>query len=162
MKIPQNPTEEAQQLGFPSALFGFTPAQKEYWTEPGLPWVTPDMWENRPLGRNGQKLIWNRVLVGNQSMAPRFPKECSVTVARITEREHLQVGKAYLYVYRNQQTGEEECELGRLDRIGGNYLVATFDNYPTPALWLLEERTEQEFRNVYEVTHYISYPDLNP
>jgi hypothetical protein len=158
MNIPQNLTEVAQQLGYPSALFGFIPDQGAYWREPGLPWLTPDMWENRPLGRNGQKLIWDRVLVENQSMAPRFPKGCNVNVAPIAKREHLQVGKVYLYVYRNQQTGEQACELGRLDHIGGNYLIATFDNYPTPALWLLEEKPGREFRNVHEVTHYISYP----
>ena len=152
------PTAQAAALGYPAVLHGATPTQSSYWREPGLPWLTHDIWLNAPLGYEGTKLIWCYAEPAGNSMAPRFPKGCCVNVAPVHAKQNLVVGRVYLYVYQNGTTGEEACQLGRLERICGNFLVATFDNDPTPALWLLREEEDQAVWDVYEVTHYVRYP----
>lgn len=156
-----SPTVQAAALGYPATLLGFTPAQGSYWREPGLPFLTHEIWQNAPLGYGGIQLIWCFAETSSHDMAPRFPKGCRVNVAPVYKRKNLVVGRVYLYVYRDADTGEEACQLGRLRDIGGNYLVATFDNNPMPALWLLGQDERNAVRNVYEVTHYVSYPGEN-
>jgi len=153
------PTEQAAALGYPTTLFGFTPEQKEYWQEPGLPWVTQEVWENAPLGHLGFKIIWHYGEVSGNSMSPRFPKGCMVNMAPVHEKKNLTVGKVYIYAYTDQETGELAYQMGRLEKIGGNCLWARADNRPEVGLcWLLREDKTQEVWDVYEVTHYASYP----
>jgi hypothetical protein len=164
MNIPQNPTEEAQQLGFPSSLFGFTPEQREYWQEPGLPWWTPEMRDNPPLGYNGLSKVPYTAYLGGHRMAPRFPKGCGVMLAPVFDRKHLVLGKVYTYSYRDAESGQLEMTIGRLVRIGGNNLEVICDNpspdEPNRTIWLLRDDEAQAVWDVREVTHYVSYPDL--
>jgi hypothetical protein len=151
------PTAQAAALSYRDALQGCTPDQSQY--EPGLPWVTPEVWANRPLGYNNMKLIWCRAEMGGNDMAPRFPKGAVVNVAPVYERKNLVVGKVYLYVYQDAETGEEASQMGRLEKIGGNCLWARADNDPKVGLcWLLRDDERESVRDVWEVTHYFSYP----
>jgi hypothetical protein len=161
MNIPQNSTQEAQQLGFPSTLFGFTPEQKAYWHEPGLPWLTQEIWDNPPLGHNGYRLIWHYGVLAGNHMAPRFPKGCMVNMAPVCDKKNLVVGKVYAYSWRDTTTGEWQYQIGRLEYIGGNYLEARADNQPEIGLiWQLREDEREAVWDVQEITHYASYPDL--
>lgn len=150
-------TTQAAAQGYPATMFGFTPEQKEYWQEPGLPWLPLN--GEMPLGYIGLQLLRIPLQIGSSTrMAPRFPKGCEVNVAPVYEKKNLVVGKVYLYVYTDSETGKEACDLGRLSHIGGNYLKVTFDNDPVPAMWLLRDDEQQAVWDVYEVTHYAIYP----
>ena len=150
------PIDQAAALGYPTTLFGFTPAERAYWLEPNLPWLRPGM--EMPIGYSGIKIFLCKTLINSSYMAPRFPLNCMVNVAPVVERKNLVIGKVYLYVYADQETGAEASQLGRLEFIGGNYLTVTFDNDPVPALWLLREKPQEAVWDVYEVTHYLCYP----
>jgi hypothetical protein len=147
---------QAAALGYPAVLSGFTPAECEYWFEPGLPWLLPNM--EMPVGHSGIKILRCTALINNNYMAPRFPPGCVLNVAPVVARKNLVIGKVYLYVYTHGETGEEICQLGRLHHIGDNYLTALFDNNPIPALWLLRADEREAVWDVYEVTHYLSHP----
>lgn len=164
MKIPQNLTEVAQHLGYPSFLLGFTPSDKAYWQEPGLPWWTPELRDNPPLGYNGLSILPFTGWIEGSRMAPRFPKGCAVMLVPVYRRENLVVGKVYTYSYRNEASSELEMTIGRLVKIGGNYLEVAADN-PSPdaasrTIWLLRDNKEQAVWDVREVSHYVSYPAL--
>lgn len=148
---------QAAAQGFPATLFGFTPEQRHYWHEPALPWLPLN--GEMPVGYAGFKLIPIPLQINSSNrMAPRFPIGCEVNVAPVYEKKNLVVGKVYMYVYTDSETGKEACDLGRLHHIGGNYLKVTFDNDPVPALWLLREDEQRAVWDVYEVTHYAIYP----
>jgi hypothetical protein len=154
-----SPTTQAAALGYPSTLQGYTPDQSQYWREPGIQLITPEFWANAPLGYNKLKLVWCRLAVGGNDMAPRFPKGCEVNVAPVYERKNLVIDKVYVYVYRDTETGEEAYQIGRLEKIEDYCLWARADNAPTVALrWLLHNDECKAVWNVYEVTHYFSYP----
>jgi hypothetical protein len=158
--IPQISTEEAQQLGFPSSLFGFTPTQGAYWREPGLPWFTAELYECPLLGYNGLPLVPRIADLASDHMAPRFPRGCAVNTAPVYEKKNLVVGRVYTYTFLDPETGERQWEMGRLVKIGGNFLEVKPDNYPTPSLWLLRDKEREAVWDVWEVTHYVSYPAL--
>jgi hypothetical protein len=165
---PATPTaleQEAARLGFPASLFGFTPQQKEYWQEPSLPWWTEQLRANPPVGYNGEpKVPFTAYIQGNR-MGPRFPNGCAVMLAPTFERKHLVIGKVYTYSYRDAESGEMEMCIGRLVKIGGNHLEVTSDisslGDPDRAIWLLRDDEAQAVWDVREVTHYVSYPDLD-
>jgi hypothetical protein len=166
MKIPQNVNEVAQQLGYPSHLFGFTPEQKAYWQEPGLPWWTAELRDNPPLGYNGLTIVPFTAYVESDRMAPRFPKGCAVMLVPVYGRENLVLGKVYTYSYQDGESGELAMTIGRLIKIGGNYLEVAADS-PSPdeadrTIWLLRDNEAQAAWDVREVSHYVSYPALNP
>lgn len=158
--IPATPTELAQALGFPATLFDFTPAQRAYWFEPGLPWLTAEQMhgDQMPLDRRGHKAILCVGYLDGHHMAPRFPKGCEVQTAPVFDRANLVLGRVYTYRYRDGETGAWCHEMGRLVKIGGNFLEVKADNNPVPSLWLLGEVPGQEVWDVREVTHYVSYP----
>jgi hypothetical protein len=154
-------TKRAHALGLPPTLFGFTPEQKEYWHEPGLPWLTSKMYadhEKMPLGYQGFRALLSIGYMGSNNMAPRFPKGCGVQTMPVCEKKNLVVGRVYTYRYQNQASQEWEWEIGRLVKIGGNYLEAKADNHPTPRIWLLRDEEREAVWDVWEVTHYASYP----
>jgi hypothetical protein len=164
MNIPQNLTEVAQYLGYPSSLFGFTPTDAAYWYEPGLPWWTPELRDNLPLDYQGNPVLPFIAHVEGHRMAPRFPEGCGVMLVPVFERKNLIVGKAYTYSYLNEESGELEMTIGRLVKIGGNHLEVAPDN-PGPnaasrAIWLLRDNEAQAVWDVREVSHYVSYPAL--
>lgn len=159
MNMPQNAAQAAQQLGYPSSLFDFTPEQYAYWHEPGLPWLLPG--QELPLGYNGQQIISCGAELRTDSMAPRFPLGCCVNIAPVYERQNLVVGRVYAYFYTEPDTGKERLQIGRLVKIGGNVLWAQADNRPGLHLcWLLREEEPKAVWDVYEVTHYTTYPAL--
>lgn len=157
------PTAQAAQaaaLGYPATLFGCTPNDRRYWFEPALPWLTAELHDNMPLGYNGFKMLRYYCEFGGDDMAPRFPKGTWVNMAPVHEKKNLVVGKVYAYGYRNPETGEREYQAGRLEKIGGNALWARADNNPSVGLcWLLnEQEPHKAVWDVYEITHYVSYP----
>jgi hypothetical protein len=151
-------TTRAQVLGLPATLFGFTPDNSAYWLEPGLPWLTPTMYDNMPLGYDGHPVLLCIGEMGGDNMAPRFPKGCSVQTAPVFEKGNLVVGRVYTYRYWDAQDEAWAVEIGRLTKIGGNYLEAQADNCPTPSIWLLRETEREAVWDVREVTHYVNYP----
>jgi hypothetical protein len=151
-------TERAHALGLPATLFGFTPEQKEYWAEPGLPWLTFELRDNPPLNYSGLSSIPCLGDVTGNHMAPRFPKGCAVNMMPVCEKKNLVVGRVYTYRYQNQKSKEWEWEIGRLVKIEGNYLEVKADNNPTPSIWLLRDEEREAVWDVWEVTHYASYP----
>ncbi|GAA4503160.1 hypothetical protein GCM10023172_27550 [Hymenobacter ginsengisoli] len=164
------PTAQAAALGYPATLVGFTPDQRGYWFEPGLPWFTAEMFQNHPLdNREGTPDYfkgWSTIpCIGDvecDHMAPRFPRGCAINTMPVHTKDMLVVGKVYTYRYTNSATGLEEWNIGRLVKIGGNYLEVASDN-PSPdeadrTIWLLEEEEHKATWAVREVTHYASYP----
>lgn len=164
MKIPQNLTEVAQQLGYPSSLFGFTPTDRAYWQEPGLPWLTQEQirdFDQMPLDYRGQRALLCIGYMGGNNMAPRFPKDCGVQTMPVWDKANLVVGRLYTYRYWDEEAKDWAYEMGRLVRIGGNYLEVKTDNNPVPSMWLLrEEPAHTAVWDVHEVSHYVSYPEL--
>lgn len=161
-QTPQNPIQVAAQRGYPSALFGFTPAQRGYWFEPGLPFWTEALRQHPPLDYRGNPLLPFVAQIAGERMAPRFAAGVRVMLVPVFERKNLVVGKVYTYSYRNEATGELEMMLGRLVKIGGNYLEVAPDN-PGPdeadrTIWLLREQESEAVWDVREVSHYVDYP----
>jgi hypothetical protein len=156
--------QEAARLGLPNTLFGFTPNEGSYWREPGLPWLTPEMltdFEQMPLDYRGFRALLCLGDIEGDHMAPRFPRGCAVQTMPVYDKANLVVGRVYTYRYLDQQTQEWAYEMGRLVKIGGNFLEVKADNNATPSLWLLRDEPEQAVWDVREVTHYASYPDLD-
>lgn len=154
-----SPAAQAPLLGYPAALFGYTPKQRGYWFE-RLPWLTAEMHDNMPLGYNGFSMLRHYCEFGGNDMAPRFPKGCWVNMAPVYEKKNLVLGKVYAYRYLNHETGKYEYQAGRLESIGGNCLWARADNNPAVGLcWLLNEaEPHKALWDVSEITHYVSYP----
>jgi len=161
LATPTTLEQEAARLGLPNTLFGFTPNERGYWQEPGLPWLTEELRNNPPLGYNGQRTILCYGEMGGDNMAPRFPKGCWIHSVPVYKKKNLVLGRVYTYRYLDQETQEWAWEIGRLVKIGGNYLEAKADNNPTPSIWLLREEEREAVWDVREVTHYVSYPDLD-
>jgi hypothetical protein len=159
-RIPQNPTEEAAALGLPATLFGFTPNQRDYWYEPGLPWFTDQLRQHPPIGYDGHAGIPFVSWIASNGMAPRFPHGCAVHSVAVFEKKNLVVGRVYLYCYQQAKTQKWQWSIARLVKIGGNYLEVKADNDPTPSLWRLRDDERQAVWDVREVTHYASYPEL--
>lgn len=161
LTIPQNPTEEAAALGFPAALFGFTPEQRAYWHEPGLPWLTAAQVNAPLLDARGLPTVPTYFDIRSQNMAPRFPAGAVVVGLPVFSRRQLAVGKVYAYGYTDAETGQRCHQLGRLEVIGDNYLQARADNRADLGLiWLLREVPGEELWDVREITHYVTYPAL--
>jgi hypothetical protein len=157
-----SPTAQAAALGLPALLQGLTPAQDGYWYESGLPWWTEALRENPPLDYRGYPLLPFTAWIEGNRMAPRFPDGTGVMLAPVGERKNLVLGKVYTYTYQDSKTGEQAMTMGRLVKIGGNYLEVVIDNpCPTEAdrtIWLLRDNEQEAVWDVREVTHYVSYP----
>ncbi|MGI4867485.1 MAG: hypothetical protein ACRYFZ_26435 [Janthinobacterium lividum] len=155
----------AQALGLPATLFGFTPEQPEYWHEPGLPSLTArqmNFIDDMPLDYRGNQALLCVGQLETNSMAPRFPEGCAVQSAPVWDKANLAIGRVYIYCYREGSASAWRYEIGRLVKIGGNYLEVTVDN-PRPdaadrTIWLLGEEPGKEVWDVREITHYVSYP----
>jgi hypothetical protein len=119
------------------------------------------MHRDMPLDYRGQKAILCIGYMGGNNMAPRFPIGCGVHTMPVYDKENLVVGRVYTYRFWDEETKDWAYEMGRLVKIGGNYLEVKADNYPTPSIWLLREEAEKAVWDVREVTHYTSYPDLD-
>jgi hypothetical protein len=151
---------EAAALGYPATLFGLTPAEADYWREPGLPWFTDALRQNPPLGYDNFPTIPFASWLEGNDMAPRFPKGCAVQSVPVFEKQRLVIGRVYLYSFQVPETGEWRWNIGRLVKIGGNCLHVKADNNPVPAIWLLREKESEAVWDVREVTYYESYPEL--
>lgn len=137
----------------PAVQLGTTPLRED-----GLPWLTPEVWNNPPLGYTGCKLIWCHVELCDNSMAPRFPKGCQVNVAPVVERKNLVVGRVYLFDGRHPDTGKPFCQVARLVSIHDAHLLVRPDQLPTPTIWPLRAEERMAVWDVYEVTHYVRWP----
>lgn len=155
---PSTGTARAQAQGLPATLFGFTPEQPEYWLEPELPWLTLAVQANMPLDYLGGQALICVGDIDTDRMAPRFPRGCSVQTVPVYEKKNLAVGRVYTYRFWDALAQAWSWEIGRLVKVGGNYLEVKADNNPTPSLWLLSEVPGQEVWDVREVTHYASHP----
>jgi len=159
--IPLIPTQEAAALGFPATFMGFTPDQRGYWHEPGLPWLTVEQARAGLLDAQGRPTVPAYYDIRSQNMAPRFPAGAVLVGLPVFSRAQLVVGKVYVYYFTDAETGEPGCQLARLERLGGNCLWARADNRPAVALcWLLREEPGEELWDVREITHYVTYPAL--
>jgi hypothetical protein len=118
------------------------------------------MYQQPLLGYNGLALVPRIGDVEGDHMSPRFPRGCAVNTAPVFEKANLVVGRVYTYTFLDPETGERLWEMGRLVKIGGNFLEVKPDNHPTPSLWLLREEPREQMWDVWEVTHYVSYPAL--
>lgn len=158
-------TAQAAALGYPATLFGFTPDQRGYWHESGMPWLTRaqmNFTADMPLDRRGNQALLCIGHIESNNMAPRFPAGCAVQSAPVWDKANLVIGRVYICCYREGGVQDWQYEIGRLAKIGGNYLEVTVDN-PRPdaadrSIWLLREEPGQEVWDVREVTHYVSYP----
>jgi hypothetical protein len=126
--------------------------------ELGLPWLTPEVWNNPPLGYSGLKLIWSYAELWDNSMAPRFPKGCRVNVAPVVDRKNLVVGRVYLFDGHHIETGHPFCQIARLVSVHDTHLLVRPDQLPTPTIWPLRAEERTAVWDVYEVTHYVSWP----
>ncbi|MBJ6141785.1 hypothetical protein [Hymenobacter sp. BT559] len=126
--------------------------------EDGLPWLTPEVWYNPPLGYSGLKLIWNYAELCDDSMAPRFPKGCQVNVAPVVERKNLVVGRVYLFDGHHPDTGQPFCQIARLVSVHDTHLLVRADQVPTLTVWPLRAEEDKAVWDVYEVTHYVKWP----
>ncbi len=126
--------------------------------EDGLPWLTPEVWNNPPLGYSGLKLIWNYAELCDDSMAPRIPKGCQVNVAPVVERKNLVIGRVYLFDGRHPYTGQPFCQMARLVSVHDTHLLVRADQVPTLTVWPLRAEERTAVWDVYEVTHYVSWP----
>jgi hypothetical protein len=126
--------------------------------EDGLPWLTPEVWNNRPLGYGGHKLIWCYAEIEDNSMAPRFPKGCCVNVAPVVERKNLVVGRVYLFDGCDPITRKPFCQVARLVSIHDAHLLVRADRVPTLTVWPLRAEERTAVWDVYEVTHYVKWP----
>jgi hypothetical protein len=137
----------------PATQLGTTPLR-----EAGLPWLTTEVWYNPPLGYSGLELIWCHVELCDNSMAPRFPKGCQVNVTPVVERKNLVVGRAYMFDGRHPHTGKPFCQLARLVSVHDTHLLVRADQLPTLTVWPLRNEERTAVWDVYEVTHYVSWP----
>jgi hypothetical protein len=126
--------------------------------EDGLPWLTPEVWNNPPLGYDGTKLIWQLAELQDESMAPRFPKGCRVNIAPVHARQNLVVGRIYLFDGRHPQTGQPFCQVARLVSVHESHLLVRADRVGTCSVWPLRAQEHMAVWDVYEVTHYVSWP----
>jgi hypothetical protein len=126
--------------------------------EPGLAWLTPEVWNNPPLGYNGLKLIWRLAELCDDSMAPCFPSGCCVNVAPVYELKNLVVGRAYLSECWHPETGQPFCQLARLVSVHDTHLLVQADRIPTRTIWPLRADERTAVWDVYEVTHYVKWP----
>ena len=157
-----NLTQVAAERGYPSHLFGFTPQDAAYWREPGLAFWTEALRQNPPLDYQGNPRLGYTAWIEGNSMAPRFPAGTGVQLTPVYERKNLVLGKVYTYAYREGETGHVEMTMGRLVKIGGNYLEVAADNPQAGeadrTIWLLREDEREAVWDVREVSHYVSYP----
>lgn len=159
--IPQNPTQQAAALGYPATVQGFTPNERGYWFEPGLPWMPADGQANMfTPDRRGMSIIWHFTEFGDNSMAPRFPAGTVVNIVPVWFRTELELGKVYGCRHKDPATGKERWQAGRLAVIGGNYLELTRDNAPVGLIVRLRDDAAAETWDVYELTHHAHYPAL--
>jgi|GEM_PF-4461595 len=136
--------QEAQQLGFPASLFGYTPDVAAYWWEPGLPYVAD------PGATSALTCIAPEspeYIFAGDEMAPRFPLGTPVILAPAPSDHPLQIGRVYV---RIPEQGEPE--VGRLAWLHDTELELTQDNSPAVLRWPLGVGT------VYAVTHYVDCP----
>jgi len=157
-----NLEQVAAERGYPSHCFGYFPNEAAYWREPGLPWWTEALRDNPPLDYRGQPMLPFTAWVEGERMAPRFPAHTGVMLVPVFEKANLVLGKVYTYQYSDSETGEQAMTIGRLVKIGGNYLEVAADN-PRPVdanrtIWLLRDTEQEAVWDVREVTHYVSYP----
>ncbi len=152
MQIPNHSTEVAQQLGYPSSLFGFTPNDSAYWREPGLPAL--DYLPIEPIEGPDQDEPTAEFIFVTDRMAPRFPDGTVVALAPVNSRHDLVVGRVYVLLAALENG---ELPVGRLARVDRTSLELTQDNHPAVLTWALGAEAQMETQAIYEVTHYSLY-----
>jgi hypothetical protein len=126
--------------------------------EPGLPWLTPEIAQNPPLGYSGIRLIFRRIELTNDSMVPHFPVGAIVNVTRVIALKNLVVGRVYYREWLTSPFGEGVAQMARLLSIHDTYLLVQCDNARVPTIWPLGESAHNPLCEVWEVTHYVHYP----
>lgn len=149
---------EAQALGFPATLFGYTPNEAAYWREPGLPWLPAAPADALLLDYRGTRAIRYLLEVIDHDMAPRFPRGCLVQTMPVYERAQLVVGRVYSYGVLDPETGTRHYHLARLVQVGATYLEVKPDHDDHLLRWPLRADEAEATWDVREVTHYAHYP----
>lgn len=137
----------AAERGYPTALMGFTPNDREYWREPGLPPIAYLPSESI----DGPTVEF--IFVTNR-MSPRFPDGTVVGLEPVNSRQDLVVGRIYVHLVANSAG---ELLVGRLARVGCTSLELTQDNDPSLLTWKLCAEVQNEMQHIYEVTCYSLY-----
>jgi hypothetical protein len=141
------PQQVAAERGYPATLMGFTPNDRAYWREPGLPPIAylPSESMDGPTAEF--------IFVTNR-MAPRFPDGTVVGLEPVESRQDLVVGRVYVQLTANNVG---ELPVGRLARVGRTTLELTQDNDPVPLTWSLGADEQTETQGLHEVTCYSLY-----
>lgn len=153
-----NLEQVAQQLGYPSHLFGFTPNERAYWTEPGMPWVLPLL---NPAHFGLDPVTCEQELAGlmafrpwNDNMAPRFADGCLVAGKPLAWGAPVQVGQLLAWVGPGEAL---DCfELARVVAVGAGELWLACDH--SPARHCLPWGVGLPDYPVYRITHYVTQP----
>lgn len=141
------PQQVAAERGYPGTLLGFTPNDRAYWREPGLP----------PIAYlPSEAAYWPTAefIFVTDRMAPRFPDGTVVGLEPVNSRQQLVVGRVYVHLAAD---GAGELPVGRLASVGRTSLELTQDNDPTPLTWSLGADSQTETQDLYEVTCYSLY-----
>lgn len=141
------PFQVAAERGYPATFLGFTPADRAYWREPGLPPITclPSESADGP----SAEFIFN-----GDDMAPRFPDGTVVGLEPVAARQNLVVGRVYVHF---APPGGGELPVGRLAHVGPTTLELMQDNHPGRLVWPLGADAQTETQDLYEVTCYSLY-----
>jgi len=137
----------AAERGYPGTLMGFTPNDRAYWREPGLPPIAhlPSEVADGPTAE---------FIFVTDRMAPRFPDGTVVGLEPINSRQDLAVGRVYVHLADN---GAGEYPVGRLALVSLTCLHLTQDNDPALLTWALGTEEQTETQDLYEVTCYSLY-----
>lgn len=137
----------AAERGYPATLMGFTPTDRAYWREPGLPPIAylPTELVGAPMAE---------FIFVTDRMAPRFPDGTVVGLEPVTSHYDLVVGRVYVHLAANEVG---EYPVGRLAQVDRTCLHLTQDNDPTPLTWSLGADKQTVTQDLYEVTCYNLY-----
>lgn len=148
----------AQELGYPSTLFGFTPNDRAYWAEPAMPWVLPLL---NPQHYGLDPVACVEELAGlmafdvwNDNMAPRFATGVYLAGRPLAVGQRVAVGEVLAWLTPSEAL---DCFcLARVVEVGASFLRLACDNggHSYTLAW---EYTDPS-RPVYRITHYVTQP----
>ncbi len=146
--------EIAAQHGYPPTFQGFTPRQRKYWQEPGLPWQPRTVAELAGItDRRGQPKVWRDFWFTSESMGPRFSAGTCVAIDPVHHYAELEVGRVYMRWARGAD-GTETWQCARLHTIGLALIGLIEDNGGACQSWPLRWDDQGDWC-LYEVTHYV-------
>jgi hypothetical protein len=148
----------AQDLGYPSSLFGLTPNERSYWVEPAMPWVlpllNPQHYGLDPVACVEELTGLMAFHVWNENMAPRFAHGTYLAGRPLAWGQEVAVGEVLAWLAPNDAL---DCfYLARVVEVGANLLRLAYDNggHTHTFPW---HHTDPA-RLAYRITHYVTQP----